>query len=465
MSTPRPEDDSPAGHTGRVTASFGGPDVTQVFVHDVASVPNSEALASILPWTRTHCERALLLARPHDIVCVLRPVDGDFVRFLREMGIGPDPENIVVASPRDGAGTGGDLVGLLLSSPAAIGKIAERIASPREVMLNPFIASPREFRLAAAIEAAGGRKVNVLGGNVDVVHRVYYKHVVRAAAAERGIPLAPGEVVELAPEGEGRPLDPSPLQRAVERHIGLTGRVIVKGSCGTSGSSTLVVGDNPASTQNPLRTMARRGDNRTYLVDPMFDVIASPNIQVFVAPSLGTISCVSIGDQRLNAAMVHEGNLYPSEAERLPEMKAAAWKLAEWLRAGGFSGLAGFDFVEYSSPQTGEREYFLAELNPRVNGVTYPKSLMERFSDRAGPGAPGCVRAFLSANVRTGARSFAELRTRYGHLFFNPAAGKGLFPYNTGCLANGKFSVAFLGRSRTDVQAMHGQFEALLARE
>ena len=64
---------------------------------------------------------------------------------------------------------------------------------------------------------------------------------------------------------------------------------------------------------------------------------------LFVAPDHGAISCVSVSDQRLDERLIHQGNVYPSCAQALPEMRAAAHRMSEWLRAEGYAGLVGFD--------------------------------------------------------------------------------------------------------------------------
>jgi len=107
----------------------------------------------------------------------------------------------------------------------------------------------------------------------------------------------------------------------------------------------------------------------------MLEVIVSPNILMNVEPGKGKISCVSITDQLLSDNLTHEGNVYPSSAKTLKSMINSAQTMSKWLRNEGYGGLVGFDFGEYSNTKTGELEHFLAEINPRVNAATYPKSL------------------------------------------------------------------------------------------
>ena len=447
-----------------ITASLRGPDVVQVLVHSALSVPNRVALSRLVPGLRKRPERALLLAAPRDVVCVNDPVDEAFFHFVRDMGMGPDPGNIVVASRPEAAGDAMSLPERLLRDPAAIDAIAARIGGSDRVRLHPHLASPTEFELAARLASVMGRDVEVLGGNPGIVHRAYHKHVVREKARELGVPVAPGEVVELPARDDGKLAGLAPLQGAVERQVRRTGKAIIRGACGSSGSSTFIAHNRPSSIRSALAAVAERDDNRIYVVDAMLDALASPNVQVFIEPGGGTVFCVSVADQRLDASLVYHGNIYPSSAEMLPQMVEAAMAMGQWLRSEGFTGLCGFDFIEYCSAERGRREFLLTEANPRINAVTYPKVLMEHFGEGGGSRAIA-PRAFLSAKMGTTARSFSELRRRYEHLLFDPALGRGLFPYYVGHLEAGYFAAAFLGQSRREVERMHGEFEALLASE
>jgi hypothetical protein len=53
----------------------------------------------------------------------------------------------------------------------------------------------------------------------------------------------------------------------------------------------------------------------------------------------------------------------------------------------------------------------------------------------------------------------------YGNLFFKPETGKGLVPFNIGCLERGKFTIAVFGKSKNEVTEIYEDFKVLLARE
>jgi len=440
--------------------ALGAPDVTVVFAHSVLSFPDAAELARLFPGLDRFPRRALLLARPGDVVCVNHRPEQEHLRFLAELGVGCEPENIVVAGPGDGD-TARSLPERLLGNGAAFERLVERVRGAGRLRLQPHLASPREFELAAALEDAVGREVHVLGGDADLVGRVYQKHVFRARAMELGVPVAPGEVVHLAVSHGCAPADLSALRSCVERIVRKTGRALIRGTRGASGSSTFVVEGSQRSIRGAMEAIGRSNGNSVYLVEEMLDVVVSPNVQVFVDPDDRKARLISVADQRLDAELGYQGNVYPSRAATLAGMVAAALELTEWLAGEGFSGLAGFDFIECRDRSTGRLRYALSELNPRINGASYPMVMMERFNRAGGPR----VGAFLSAKFTTTLRSFAGLRRRYGHLFFDPATGRGLVPYNVGWLKFGMFRAAFFGQNRGEVEALHREFRALLGRE
>ncbi len=91
--------------------------------------------------------------------------------------------------------------------------------------------------------------------------------------------------------------------------------------------------------------------------------------------------------------------------------------------------------------------------------------MIECLNRKQGQKGKPYIEAFLSAKIKTRARSFAELNESYGHLFFKPETGKGLFPYNIGWMEHGKYNLAVFGKSRDEVIKMYEDFKALLAKE
>jgi hypothetical protein len=253
----------------------------------------------------------------------------------------------------------------------------------------------------------------------------------------------------------------SAMAAALHRRVRVTGRALVRGASGASGSATFVAHAAREDMTAVLDAVAARTDNSVYLVDPMYDVHVSPNILMHVEPSGGRIAWVGDSDQYLDAALVHRGNEHPSRARTLGAMVQSAQRLARWLQSEGFTGLVGFDFCERRDPESGRDEYFLAEVNARINGAAYPTFLVDTINREQARHRRPAVHAFLSVQaLPTPARSFPDFAVRHADSLFQPATGRGCVPFNTGQLPFGRCSGAFLGPTAAAVAKMH---EAWLA--
>ncbi|MGH7791333.1 MAG: hypothetical protein ACREOB_03355, partial [Thermodesulfobacteriota bacterium] len=272
-----------------ITETLGGENVTQIFVHSVTSLDN---IGEIAPTAPVYPERALLFARSDDIVCLSKSVDKRYLEFLNSFGIGLKEENIIVASENVDQNALMSLSDLLTNNPKAILAIRHLVKQDKEIRLNPFIATPKEFKLARTLETALGKKVHLIG-DPDVVDYANRKHNVRVKAIDLGVPVSEGDIIELEVEKDGKPVDVTPIRAAIDEYIHKTGRVIIRGSYGASGSSLFVVENNPLSIEKALSDIAHRTSNRIYLVEVMLEVNLSPNILMHIEPGNGSIFCIS----------------------------------------------------------------------------------------------------------------------------------------------------------------------------
>lgn len=431
----------------------------QLFVHCATSVDYLAELNASIPGVERYAERALLLAGRRDVVCVTDEVEPDYLDFLAELGLGPARGNVIAASRFGRTKRCQPLWESLLQSDEALdtlGCVLRRHGSGR---VHPFIASPGQFKLAAALERRSGVPVRVAAGNPQLVAYADFKHHIRAKAIELGVPVAQGEAVDLGTAGGRREREYEMLLSAIERQVEATGRVIVRGTSGAAGSATFSAGRGSENILALARRLAERRENRIYLVESMVEMTASPNVQMQIDGESGPIECTGVTDQRWQRTLVHGGNLYPSTARCVTQMVAWARTLAEWLRSAGFVGLAGFDFVEYTD-QSGMPGAFLAEVNPRVNGATYPLRLAGQLNAAQREAALPEIGAFISGAIETRAGSFAELRDSIDDLLFSPERGAGLVPYVTGCLPYGKCGVVALAASSPEAGDLFREAEA-----
>lgn len=437
-----------------IVDTLGSGHTTQLFVHCCNVLPNVKELASRIPGLNRYAERALVLAGPEDIVFVHDPIDEHYLAFLAELGLGPRRERIVAVNTGKAAHENPCLSEQILHNTEVLARLLRLLKGREAVCLNSYFYSQSEMALNAVLRKMLGHQRCHPGANPDAVELANQKHLVRRRAVELGIPVAPGEVV-LLPERSCRPpVDVSALERTVRRYLPHTGKVVIRGTCGSSGSATLILDRSEESIRSRLEELVERTGNRIYLVEVGFDVAVSPNIGMYIDPKRKSITCTSVTDQRLKAGIRHVGNSYPSRAVTCRQMIEDVRKLSEWLKDLGVTGHVGYDFCEHRHPKNGD-DYFFVEINPRVNGATYPKGIVDRLNKNPMAVAHGLIEAFATTSISTSARSFEVLAERYGSLFFDPVTRSGIVPYNTGCLPYGTCEFAFLGKTRKEVEQLN----------
>ena len=434
---------------GKLLPSLRAGSGSRLFVHCGTSVGYLAELSASSPCVERYAERALLLADRKDIVCVTEEVEQDYLEYMAGLGVGPDDHNLIVTSRFENRG--GPLWERLLESEEALAVLGCRMRLEGTTQLHPFISTAGQFDLARALSDKTGTPVRVIGGDPDFVAYADGKHHIRARALELGVPVAPGEIVNLGDNERGRQQDYAALRSALKRQAGNTGRVIVRGASGAAGSATFIGSDTPVDLDALAGWLSQRTDNRIYLVEALVDMVASPNVQIHISPE-GSTECVGMSDQLLDPGLSHQGNAHPSTARCTEDMIQWATTLGEWLGDTGYTGIAGFDFVEYIAPD-GTRKAFLAELNPRVNGATYPLVVRERLDPAS---------AFVSGTIGTEIGSFAELRERLPHLLYSREREYGILPYMTGCLAFGACGVIALAPSRFEAAELFAEAELSL---
>lgn len=427
---------------------------TRVFLHSPSEAPDAARIVEQIPEFERYGERALLLARPGDVVCLADAVDERYMSFLRSLDIGPRSEDVVlVESVEPGAG----LSTQLIRDPDSMDRVAARCGASGPLAVLPFFATPDAFTVGRALHTRLSRPVRVIGGPVGLVRQLHEKVAARALAESLGIPVAPGEVVRVVP-ANGSPPDLSALRRAIERWSGAAGHVIVRGSSGASGSSTFT--SRSGDIKAMIEAVGERRDNSVYLVEPLFEATSSPNIEVVVERGVPPPGRVGVTDQVLDPDLVYQGSIHPSRALRVPQMIEDSLAIVTWMRRKGFTGRVGFDFVEHTGKE-GRAEHFLTEINPRINGASYPLALTRHLAALASRFAAPAPAAFLTANVRVRARDFDDLERLTRSLLYDPARGEGIVPHTVGALSFGKVGIACLGRSREAAEELRARFVRL----
>ncbi len=423
----------------------------QLFIHCVASLPGFRQLAGHVPGVDKYGERALLMARRNDLVCLAHQVPEAYLEFLNELELGPDPAHIIRIPDATGEQTAVPMATRLQHVLASGMRWPKQLMDNRELWLNSFAASQLDAPMQSSLAEVLGNPVQLINEHPPQIN-LYDKHVFRQHADTLGLPLPPGESVMVDRDAATVSSRTLPVRHAIGKYLSFTGRVIVRGALGASGSSVFVVGDDD-ELQRCVQSIDKQEHTDFYLVEPFFDVEVSPNIGMFIDPRDGTISCVSASDQILDGQVCHLGNRFPSEARLVDQMVATATNCCTWLRDRGTSGFLGFDFCEYLVPGSTQRRFFFAELNPRFNGATYPAHLLAHVNRSGRPR----WRAFRASTIQTTLPSFAALEELCRDLFFDGRKTAGIIPYNVGLLEHGKLMLAIFGESRGDVATLENE--------
>lgn len=427
----------------RITDALHGTGAVSVYFHDLYSLPSVLRGAKPVVGWRRFAERAIVLARPNDIVCVETPPDESYLDYLQGVGLEIPRTRILSVAAGDRTETPGGLAGAALKDAESRRQLVDLLDGAKSVGLHPYFPAHSHFDLAERLRDDLGIPVTVPASRPEVARRTGRKDVVRNVACRTDIPVAEGKMVH-APVGQREA-----LEKALREVRAETGRVIVRGVVGDGGSATFFLGERTSRLPDMLASEELGKPPETWLVEAHYEHRCSPNVQFFVDPKRERIAFLGMTDQRLDAELGHIGNAWPSHAQTRVGMIDAGRELAEWYLRSGGAGIIGADFVEYPSPRSGRPRFILAELNPRVNGATYPLSIVARLNRRQ-PRVGG----FVSGHIPTDCRSFDDLKRRLGGLLYDKDSGVGLVPYNIGTLQVGRFDAVACETDRHSAESL-----------
>jgi hypothetical protein len=416
-----------------------------LFLHDVVNFHPGCAVTATAPGRDADLEKALILARPDDVVCISTDTACGQIEYFARLGIGPAAENVFrIDGPRPSE-RGISHAAALLEAPLQLDRLCRKLPLAA-LCINPFIATPECLKLAAELQRRLNREVTVSGGPFSLVNTCIQKHAVLSKARELQIPVPHGEVVSLE-RAETDAVDPRPLREAVDRLLKIADAVIIKSAVAVLASKIYTIHATREEPGEALRQITPQLQESVYLVEVLYDVTVSPNIVFHIGDADDPIRCVGITDQRLSRQLAHHGNIFPSRATTLPGMVEAGYRLSAWLCSEGFRGIVGYDFCEYVDRANGRLAFFLTEINPRINGSVYPLFLKENL----GRTVSRPIDAFISVKwFQTNVHSFDDFEDRFRHLLFTPEKAAGMVPYNTSTIGRGLVDLMIIGRTREE---------------
>jgi hypothetical protein len=303
--------------------------------------------------------------------------------------------------------------------------------------------------------------IAVDGGSAAAVALSNRKDRVRAEARRLGVPWSEGQLVCWPHERDC--FDAADELLAAVRLVGAkSGGAFVRGVWSMHGADNIRIAGDGLSRARLAEWLSARPSQRSFLVEPLLPVCASPNVQLWIDDD-GSVQVVAVTGQRLDDRLIHRGNAFPHPSVHSAQLREWSIAMGGWLASAGYRGPLGLDFLETLDPRTGRDAALLVEVNGRINGATYALAVTERLdAQRSQRGLPpvGCWRS--ATDVPTPARSFAELAERLGDsLLADVGRFAGVVPYNIGLLQHGSVFLLMVAGTPDELEDLE---RAVLAR-
>ena len=127
----------------------------------------------------------------------------------------------------------------------------------------------------------------------------------------------------------------------VHELLSITGKIIIKGEFGASGSTTTITNNITLETLEKLVNCAKEKDLQ-YIIEPLLPLTSSPSSLWFISRE-GSIHHIRTSNQLLSQnGSVHAGNEFPVKFNEAT-IKSLAYKIAKKLAQEGFIGPFGID--------------------------------------------------------------------------------------------------------------------------
>ena len=262
----------------------------------------------------------------------------------------------------------GWLTAKLVSDPGVLARLHDAIGDPAQAYLLPFIATPVEHELAAALG------VRVEGPDAELVG-LGHKSGARGVARQAGVAVLPGSedlftVDELT----------AAIDALAARRPDLEAVVVKLNNC-FSGLGNLILETDGLA--DPLPTsksvFCAEEENWPSYIAKMTDQgavveellrsphLRSPSAQVRIAGD-GSVEILSTHDQILGGPQnqVYLGCRFPAHPDYRLSIQDKALRIGEVLARKGVVGSFGIDFLVVGD------DVYLSEINLRLGGTTHP---------------------------------------------------------------------------------------------
>ncbi len=409
----------------------GAPGKRALFAASVTSQPHYELDSDQIDWEALHASeaRALPLASESDVVATCGTFQKDYLKWLREQGLGPGS-----VIEFDQVGTRLPVASLLQQQPHIVRETTGSDVS--EFTLAPYYSGKSE---AQASRALG---MELFGCDEHLAEKYFNKRSFKAECEKLGIPVVEGLTCELE-----NATNAQKLEAVVVRLLKSYPKLMLRGSEGANGSSLAMVEE--ASIKESLQSICRSGALEV-LVEPFLSVIASPNDQWIIAGD-GNIYHIGTSVQ-LFSNLKHRGNESSTFLQRDTRhyIQQTSSLIVEKMRDDGFRGIVGLDYVV-----THDNRVYPIENNPRLNGSTFVYGILDRLQESFGEKLRSETFTWKFYRAVSPAQTFSELSAEMGDLFFDGSSPNGVFPFDCELLpVLGKWTPILFGEDRYHIERM-----------
>ncbi len=361
-----------------------------------------------------YSQRAVLLASKNDYVILNRPLDSNYRDYLSELGLGA--EQHIVPEVLEGS-----LIERTLADDKLITSL-QRLCLNKSAIISPYLSGAAERDFADRVGAT------LLAPNEALTKVVNSKVWFRNELIRLNLPTTEGVVATRLTVFD-----------CVAHRYKEQGQVVVRGDKSCGGSSVWAIKDD-VSWRAFEQAVSHHGINSLYLVEKMYAVQLSPNVQFEIG--IDAIYDFGLTEQIIAPDLSHRGNVYPVTSSCVTEVMQMSREISVSLKRAGYLGLIGIDFIVLDDGQV-----IPIEINARTNTSTFGLAVIERVFGRK-----KMKKHFKIFNKVKFLEAFSfnhlkELLESKKSLLFTLEKGHGVFPYNVGCLDWGECDLMVIGDS------------------
>jgi|GEM_PF-3919499 len=402
-----------------------------VYAHEINTLPGFGRIIAQVDGIERY-DRILSIARPQDVALLKAAPDPGYLDWLDELGLGTR-RLLVLKNPAR------EVLPVRIRTNGTRNKLARLLGEQNDgAVFCPYYAGPLE-------EAASDHLGLPMYADRPAVERFDSKIRFRETCQACGVPVVEGTVLEA---GAGI----TEWLRQIGRFRKKTGIVLIRGEFGASASTTYVF--TAPDRERITRIVGEAAPHDRFLVEPFLQKCSSPSTNWFLTRG-GKVIHLRTSNQLLEDGISHAGNEFPlNRGARL--LQDWSRTIAARMHAAGFVGPFGIDFLET------EAGFFATECNPRVTGAMYPWEIVRILEGRHGP-----IPAARSENVRLRIKGipFVDIRRRLQpYLYDGRKRDAAVFPFNTGPLSHGKFTLLTVAGSKLETAALVRRVTAVLNR-